>query len=276
VKHDLTTVKRHWTELRTHPDNPRVGNVDAIAESLRVNDQYKPIVTTVDGTILAGNHTYLAAVQNGQEIIACVVLDIDPNGEEARRIILADNRTADLGAYDDRRLLDLLDGLPDLEGTGWRDDDVDVLRALEGHGPIVPEPDPDRYTSAVGIPQYEPSSEEPPAPESLYDTSLTDALIEQIESTEGLDPEVARFLIAAAYRHTRFTYSDIAEFYAHADAKVQRLMEASALIILDVEDAIRLGYADVEGFLDAHIGTEDPGAVATRAAVLEAGGEVLV
>ena len=34
----------------------RNGDVEAVAESLTVNGQYRPIVVTTDGTILAGNH----------------------------------------------------------------------------------------------------------------------------------------------------------------------------------------------------------------------------
>ena len=47
----------------------------------------------------------------------------------------------------------------------------------------------------------------------------------------------------AASRHTVFNYAKIADYYAHADAKMQSLMEQSALVIIDFEDAIKNGYA---------------------------------
>ena len=39
-----------------------------------------------------------------------------------------------------------------------------------------------------------------------------------------------------------FDYGRIAESYAHAAPEVQRLYEASALVIVDLDDAIRYGY----------------------------------
>jgi len=50
------------------------------------------------------------------------------------------------------------------------------------------------------------------------------------------------FLIVAARRHTVLHYNKIADFYAHADAKLQALIEDSALVIIDFNKAIELGY----------------------------------
>jgi len=126
--HTLTTHHTDITTLHPHPNNPRNGNTDAIADSLTTNGQYKPIVTTKDGTILAGNHTYAAAMELGWSHIDAVVLDLDPDSEQAQRIMLADNRTSDLARYDDGLLLQLLDTLPDpTVGTGF---DTWALEAL--------------------------------------------------------------------------------------------------------------------------------------------------
>lgn len=131
--HDLTTRRVPIGTLAPHPRNARNGDTDAIVTSLQVNGQYRPIVATADGTILAGNHTYAAAMQLGWQEIDVVLLDLDPNGPDAVRIMLADNRTADLGRYDDGLLLELLTDLPELDGTGYDAHDVDVLQAyLDG------------------------------------------------------------------------------------------------------------------------------------------------
>ena len=131
--HNLETVLRPWDELKPHPENPKNGDVEAIAESLRVNGQYRPIVTTTDGTILAGNHTYMAAGEIGMKEMACVVIDVDAYSAEARRILIADNRTSDLGSYDDGVLIQLLAQMSDdtqgLIGTGY--DDRDLQRLLQ-------------------------------------------------------------------------------------------------------------------------------------------------
>lgn len=256
MEHRLETVTLPIGDLHTHPRNPRSGDVAAIAESLRRNGQYRPIVAARDGAILAGNHTYKAAVQLGWTQIAAVVLDLDADSPEASRIMLADNRTAELGYYDDGLLLQLLEDMPDLEGTGYNPEDVATLsRMLEEIEGQEGDLDDSKYTKVINIPQYEPTSDTPPPHSALYDNSRAKALTKDVKAA-NLDDATRDFLLAAAQRHIKFTYSQIAEFYAHAEPHVQKLMEDSALVIIDVQDAIRHGYADLEKFLDEHI-TED-------------------
>lgn len=155
--YDLTTSQVPLGELQTHPSNARVGNVEAIKVSLRASGQYRPIVTA-RGVVLAGNHTLKAARELGWDTIAAVALDIDPEGDEARRIMLADNRTAELGTYDDRALLDLLKTMDDLDGTGFDDKDVKALEDLftiidtnpDGDPDSTPEPDEGPSVSEQG------------------------------------------------------------------------------------------------------------------------------
>jgi ParB-like chromosome segregation protein Spo0J len=116
-------------QLTPHPGNPRRGNVDAIAESLRAHGQYRPIVANRrTGLILAGNHTWRAAKRLGWTKIAVSWVDVDTT-EEAR-IILVDNRASDLATYDDSLLSALLRSLPDLEDSGYNRDDLDALEGL--------------------------------------------------------------------------------------------------------------------------------------------------
>jgi DNA modification methylase len=98
--------------------NPRRGDVDAIADSLKSNGQYKPIVVRA-GTneVLAGNHTLKAAKLLGWQEIAATFIDVDDDA--AARIVLVDNRTNDLATYDTPELRELLESLPDLAGTGY-------------------------------------------------------------------------------------------------------------------------------------------------------------
>jgi len=109
--------------------NPRRGDVDAIAESLTVNGQYKPIVVRAGSNeVLAGNHTLKAARQLGWDKIAVTFVDVDDDG--AARIVLVDNRSNDLATYDEAALAELLSSLPDLTGSGYGAVDLDEL--LEG------------------------------------------------------------------------------------------------------------------------------------------------
>lgn len=114
-------------EIKPRRGNPRRGDIDAIAESLERNGQFRPIVVNKPtGEILGGNHTYAAAKRLGWKHIAATFVDVDE--DQAARIVLADNRTADLGGYDDTLLLDMIKGLDgDLVGTGYTQDDLDKM-----------------------------------------------------------------------------------------------------------------------------------------------------
>lgn len=146
--HPLATEYTSVASLVPHPDNPRRGRVDAIAESLSTTGQYRPIVVSrATGHVLAGNHTLRAAIQLGWEKIAVTYLDgLSPDQE--RRILLADNRTADMGSYDDDALLQVLADLAEtdsLAGTGYTLDDFEDLQALVGATEEVAAPRTDAH-----------------------------------------------------------------------------------------------------------------------------------
>ena len=72
----------------------------------------------------------------------------------------------------------------------------------------------------------------------------------------NVNEEEKQFLKQAATRHIRFTYSKIADYYAHATPEMQNLMEHSALVILDIKDAIAQGYVQLSSRLDDIIGDQ--------------------
>jgi DNA modification methylase len=112
--------------LRPYGRNPRRGDLAAIRESLDAHGQYRPIVARKGtGEVLAGNHTLAAALELGWTSIAATFVDVDD--DQAARIVLVDNRTSDLGGYDDGALTSLLRSLPDLAGTAWAQADLDKL-----------------------------------------------------------------------------------------------------------------------------------------------------
>jgi len=107
-------------------NNPRKGDVNAIAASYQEFGQIKPIVAKKndDGTatIVAGNHQVMAAKQLGWNEIAVVFID----GDDKRAIAyaLADNRTMELGYTDDdmlqKMLTEVSQDFSDLwSGLGW-------------------------------------------------------------------------------------------------------------------------------------------------------------
>lgn len=99
------------------------------------------------------------------------------------------------------------------------------------------------YTKKITAPIYEIQGEKPKIQE-LYEGSKWKQLLEKIAHAE-IHPDIQNFLTLAAYRHIAFNYQKIAEFYAHADEDVQRLMEESALVIIDFDQAIENGFVEL-------------------------------
>lgn len=116
------------TELKEYPSNARIGNVEALADSLVTNGQYRPIVVQKSTQyVLAGNHLLKAAQKLNWDKLDVVYVDVDDVA--AKKIVLSDNRTAELGSYDDVLLSELLASLDDFDGTGYNLDDLDDLIA---------------------------------------------------------------------------------------------------------------------------------------------------
>ena len=100
-----------------------------------------------------------------------------------------------------------------------------------------------KYSTKIEAPIYEPKHPKP-HPLTLCDQTKTKALIREID--ESILPEDEKaFLRAAAWRHAVFHYERIADYYAHATPEMQRLMEKSALVIIDFEAAIEQGFVKV-------------------------------
>jgi ParB-like chromosome segregation protein Spo0J len=114
-------------DLKPHPDNPNRGDVNSIAESLEQFGQYRSIVATKDMTVLAGHHVLQAAKNIGLKTIRVEL--VDATDSEAKRMMLADNRLADLGMGADlEQLLEVLQKLDgDLAGTGFDDEYIKML-----------------------------------------------------------------------------------------------------------------------------------------------------
>lgn len=122
--------------LKEYPGNPRKGDIDKIAESLKANGQYKPIVVQRDTNfVLVGNHTLKAIKKLGWDFVDVVWADVDDI--EAKRIVLADNRTSDGSTYDYTALNEMIMTLPNLEGTGYDKAALDQL--INSVNPYIPE-----------------------------------------------------------------------------------------------------------------------------------------
>lgn len=157
--YELVTVK----SLKEHPDNPRKGSEEAIEDSIEHNGWYGAVtVQRSTGYILAGNHRYRVAKRRGASTVPAIVLDVDD--ERAKRILLADNRTADLGTYDKEALDAALEDLDTLDGTGWNLEAVKEAEESPNGDEPAEVPD-DKYEPAFAVIVVCPDEE---AQESVY------------------------------------------------------------------------------------------------------------
>lgn len=114
---------------RDHDDK----SIQAIAASLKIFKQTKPIVLSADGrVIIAGNGTYQAAKLLGWTHIAANKSHLE--GEEALAYAIADNRTAELSQFDYDIVGAAMKGMSDSmqSNLGFSDDEIKSI--LEGNG----------------------------------------------------------------------------------------------------------------------------------------------
>lgn len=106
--------------------------------------------------------------------------------------------------------------------------------------------DDTKYSRAIQIPQYEPKNQKPFL-DSLFDKRKYARLMRNIDKavlSGDITEEEAYFLRLSASRHIVFHYDLIADYYANSNEAMQNLMEESALVIVDIEDAILNGYVE--------------------------------
>lgn len=237
----MDVINKRIDDITPYENNPRKNDaaVQYVANSIREFGFKQPIVIDRNGVIVAGHTRYKAAIELGLEEVPCIMAD-DLTDEQVKAYRLADNKVAEASEWDfdllEKEMNDIYD--IDLEQFGF-----------SAEGEVL---DDNKYTAEINIPQYEVTGESVTLGQ-LVDTSWADELIEEIEASQVSEAEKS-FLIEAAKQHNRFNYRNIAEYYAEASEEMQRLMERSALVIIDFDDAIKNGYVqlskDMEGFID--------------------------
>ena len=143
IADDLETLAYPIEKLKHLDGNPRKGNVKAVKKSYEKFGQRKPIVATKDGEVISGNHQLAAARELGWNKIAVVFTNDDEL--TAKAFALADNRTADLGTYDDDLLADMLGSVSSdlelLQATSFDEKDLMALvkkqEVIEDDAPAI-------------------------------------------------------------------------------------------------------------------------------------------
>jgi DNA modification methylase len=148
----IDSLTAHPRNYRGHPD----AQVAEIGKSLEKFGQYKPVVVSSDGVILAGHGVWTAQKAQGAKDVAVVRMDFPSTDPRAEKLMVADNELSRMAVDDDRALAALLADVQrteGLSGTGWDDGGLDALigeiakqnRAnapLEDPGPEEPPVDP--------------------------------------------------------------------------------------------------------------------------------------
>jgi ParB-like chromosome segregation protein Spo0J len=139
-------------KLAEHPDNPRQGDDETVAESIDVNGFYGAIIVQAStGRILAGHTRRRNLLDAGATTGPVLWLDVDD--ARALRILLADNRSAELANWIPGKLADVLAAMgADIAGSGFTVADVAVAiaQAADASG-ASRDYDPDRIGSVLVI-----------------------------------------------------------------------------------------------------------------------------
>lgn len=228
----MNIIEKNLKDIKPYEKNPRKNDnaVEYVANSIKEFGFKVPIVIDKDGVIVAGHTRYKASKKLGLEKVPCIIAD-DLTDEQIKAYRLADNKVGEKSEWD----FDLLqDELSEILNIDMEMFDFNKLGTGSGENP---------YTQKINIPQYEITGEKPDILE-LVDDEKTNNLIEEIKKSNVTKKE-KDFLIQSAQRHLAFNYSKVAEYYAHANEEMQRLMEKSALVIIDFKDAIANGYVQL-------------------------------
>lgn len=222
-------------DIHPYPNNPRVNDdaVEAVANSIQEFGFKNPIIVDNEYVIIAGHTRYKAAKKLKLKEVPVIVAD-DLSEQQVKALRIADNKTSELSDWNGDLLGKELSSIIDI--------DMSLFGFTNGDAEDAANADDQPYSMTVKIPQYEIQGDCPEISDML-DSARADELIRHIEEAEGVTDEEKDFLIQAARRHNVFNYRNIAEYYAHATPEMQRLMEESALVIIDVDDAIANGYA---------------------------------
>ena len=209
---------------KKHPQE----QIDRLANGIKAFGWTQPIVIDKNNVVVIGHGRLLASKQLGLESVPVVMRD-DLSEDEINACRLEDNKTNE-SDWDFSKLEEELASLA-IAGIDMTQFGFDAEAELDSENP---------YTQKTDIPQYEVTGEDVEVSD-LYQNDKTKELLAEINSAD-IPEEVKAFLSVASYRHVIFNYQKIAEYYAKADKKTQELMEKSALVIIDIDDAIKNGY----------------------------------
>ena len=219
-------------KVKGNPSNPRVIKNDKFLKLVKSIQEFpemlklRPIVVDEEMVVLGGNMRLKASKAAGLTDV-WVEIAKGLSEEKKKEFIVKDN--VGFGEWEWDMLANEWDSV---ELAEWG------LDVWENTDDVKEEEE--MLSKNIKAPSYEPKNEKPSEAE-LFNENKTKELIQKI-GLANITEDEKDFLIKAAYRHTIYNYQNIADFYAHSNKEVQELMEESALVIIDLNDAISNGF----------------------------------
>ncbi len=241
----LNIVYRQIKDLKPYKKNAKKHTkeqVEKIANSIKEFGFTQPVIIDKNMSVVAGHGRILGAKKAGLKNVPTVMLE-ELTEEQIKAYRLVDNKLNE-SEWDNVLLEQELNELQEMQMELFGFNIAEEMEEEEK-----------KYTMKTNIPQYEIKGEIPELNE-LVDVSKTNELLRRIKES-NVSEEEKRFLRLGAYRHLCFNYTKIAEYYAQADKEMQELMEDSALVIIDFEDAIAKGYVQLSEQVALLRGEED-------------------
>lgn len=222
---------------KLHPER----QIEQIRSSILEFGFNDPIAIDENNVVIEGNGRLMAIKDLGFKEVDCIRIE-GLTEEQKRAYILVHNQLTMNTGFD----IDILNKeLERIKGIDMKQFDFEIDIDFDND---IDTGDGNKYTQKVDVPQYEPTGECPDIWE-LVDSAKADSFLEEIREANITDDE-KDFLIKASRRLYEFNYKKIAEYYAQATPEMQELMEHLALVIIDFDNAIAYGYAQLSAALE--------------------------
>jgi hypothetical protein len=222
---------------KLHPER----QIEQIRSSILEFGFNDPIAIDENNVVIEGNGRLMAIKDLGFKEVDCIRIE-GLTEDQKRAYILVHNQLTMNTGFD----IDILNKeLERIKGIDMTQFDFEINIDFDND---IDTGDGNKYTQKVDVPQYEPTGECPDIWE-LVDSAKADSFLEEIREANITDDE-KDFLIKATRRLYEFNYKKIAEYYAQATPEMQELMEHLALVIIDFDNAIAYGYAQLSAALE--------------------------
>lgn len=229
---------------KLHPER----QIEQIRSSILEFGFNDPIAIDENNVVIEGNGRLMAIKDLGYKEVDCIRIK-GLTEDQQRAYILVHNKLTMNTGFDIEILNKELEKIKSIDMKQF-DFEIDIDFDND-----IDTGDGNQYSHKVEIPQYEPTGECPDIYE-LCDSGKADSFLEEIGEANVTDDE-KDFLIKATRRLYEFNYKKIAEYYAQATPEMQELMEHLALVIIDFDNAIAYGYAQLSAALEEMRGEDN-------------------